>query len=85
MTSHAGYSDRLGSMATKILYMTADRQRKNLELRGQIDKLRKNMVLEVRYIYIYINYTDHNYYHNDINIYNNKLDACLVACFSIAQ
>lgn len=48
VTSHFGLSEVLGTMATEVMYMTAARENKNLELRGQIDKLRKTMLAQLK-------------------------------------
>ncbi|XP_076440191.1 uncharacterized protein LOC143279842 [Babylonia areolata] len=48
MTSHVGQSRARTSAGTSMVYMTADREKKMVELRGEIDKLKRIMGLEFR-------------------------------------
>lgn len=48
VTSHVGSSRAVSSMATKVVYLTAEKEKKMVELRGQVDRLGRMMVVEVR-------------------------------------
>lgn len=47
MTSHVGDSQTLSSMGSRVVYLTSQREKKMVEIRGQIDKLRRLMGVEV--------------------------------------
>jgi hypothetical protein len=50
MTSHLGASNQKYSAAVDTSYLTTRRQRKNLALRGEIDQLRRQIVMEVGWL-----------------------------------
>jgi hypothetical protein len=48
LTSHLGATEDRYSAAVDAVYLTSRRQRKNMALRGEIDKLRQQIDLQVQ-------------------------------------
>ena len=60
MISHIGKTEKYLSAATNLNYLTTQRRKVNVALRGAIDKLRKSMNLEVGTFDSIFNFSDND-------------------------